>query len=223
MIRKVVAFGTHPDDIELGCGGTLALLIARGAEVVHVCLTSGESGSQKIAPPALKATREKEAKAAAAVLGSRDVKFLHFNDGLIHVTREMKLPIIEIIRKEKPDAVFTHSRCDRFPDHRVASELILASILVASGPWYQEVALPPHPTAHIYGYEVWHPIGEPQMLVDITPVLDKKRKAVACFASQLADVSYDSAWEGLARYRGALSRVGECAEAFEVIRQGLLG
>ena len=221
MIKKVVAFGTHPDDIELGCGGALALLIARGAEVVHVCLTSGESGSQTVSPAALKLIREKEAKAAAAALGSKAVRFLGFPDGLLHVTREMKLPLMEIIRREKPDTNFTHSRTDEFPDHKVACELILSAILAASGPWYQEVTLPPHQTTHIYGYEVWHPIAEPQMMVDITSVLDKKRAAVNCFKSQLADVSYDDAWEGLARYRGALSRVGECAEAFEVIRQGL--
>ncbi|MGE5856424.1 MAG: PIG-L deacetylase family protein, partial [Syntrophaceae bacterium] len=78
----MLSFGTHPDDIEIGCGGTEALLAAKGYEIAHVILTSGEAGSDRTPPWELGPIREKEAIEAAKVLGAGNVEFLRYPDGL---------------------------------------------------------------------------------------------------------------------------------------------
>lgn len=75
-MTTLLAFGAHPDDIEIGCGGTVRRLIEQGWRVVHGCVTSGEAGSSTIDRATLAATREQEARRAAEVLGSERVEFL---------------------------------------------------------------------------------------------------------------------------------------------------
>ena len=75
-MATLLAFGAHPDDIEIGCGGTVCKLIEQGWRAVHVCVTSGEAGSSTIDKSALAATREQEARQGAEVLGSERVEFL---------------------------------------------------------------------------------------------------------------------------------------------------
>ena len=136
--KRVLAFGTHPDDIEIGCGGTEALLAAKGCEIAHVILTSGEAGSDKTSPWELGPIREKEAIEAAKVLGASNVEFLRYPDGLTGFTREMKIDIIRLVRRLKPHILFIHERNESSLGHRVASELVLEAVKAGSGPWFQE-------------------------------------------------------------------------------------
>lgn len=102
MPGRVLSFGAHPDDIEIGCGGTEAGLISRGYQVTHVFATSGEAGSDRIAKSELAAIREDEARAAACVLDVRGVEFLGMPDGLTQFTPDMKIAVIGLIRTQKP-------------------------------------------------------------------------------------------------------------------------
>lgn len=218
MTKRVLSFGTHPDDIEIGCGGTELRLIEKGCQVTHVCVTSGESGSQTLTREELRATREREAIAAAEVMGVSDVRFLGFEDGLTEYTRSMKLEVVDVIRSIRPWIIFTHSPQDNFPQHQVVSKLIHNAIIHASGPWYQETREKPWDTPVVLGYEVWFPMNKWQTAVDITDTIEQKLKALACHESQIEDVKYDEAFGGLARYRGEMTFASQYAEAFEIIK-----
>jgi LmbE family N-acetylglucosaminyl deacetylase len=213
--KRVLAFGTHPDDIEIGCGGTEALLAAKGYEIAHVILTSGEAGSDRTSPWDLGPIRERE---AAKVLGAGNVEFLRYPDGLTGFTREMKIDIIRLVRRLKPHILFIHERNESTLGHRVASELVLEAVQAGSGPWFQEAGGDPWSPGIILGYEVWHPLGCYGLAVDISSTLETKIKALACHRSQTAAVRYDEAVRGFARWRGVMSLSGGDAEVFEVIK-----
>ncbi len=212
-MKRVLAIGAHPDDIEIGCGGTLARLNSLGYETTHLLVTSGEEGG---APE----TRERESEVAARRLGSRAVLFLREPDGLTFFTKEMKIKIIRVLREVRPNIVFTHARADHFPDHRVVHELTMAAVLAAAGPWYPDAGAGTHATEEVLGYEVWNPIGRYQRAVDVSTLFGRKLDALRAHASQLQGVDYLEAVEGLARYRGAMSMSGARAEVFEVLKAG---
>ena len=222
MPGRVLSFGAHPDDIEIGCGGTEAGLIKRGYQVTHVFATSGEAGSDRIAKSELAAIREDEARAAAGVLGVRDVEFLGMPDGLTQFTPEMKIAVIGMIRTQKPEIVFVHAACDRLLDHRVVHDLVIGAVTGAAGPWYQDAGGEPWQVPSVLGYEVWHPLSTYQLAVDISAEIETKMAALACHRSQLRAIPYDEAFRGLARYRGIMSISGDYAEVFEVIRAGAI-
>lgn len=226
MTKRVLSFGTHPDDIEIGCGGTELRLIEKGCQVTHVFVTSGESGSQTLSREELGATREREAVAAAKVMGISDVRFLRFEDGLTEYSRSMKLEVVDVIRSVMPEIIFTHSPQDNFPQHQVVSRLVHNAIIHAAGPWYQETREKPWNTPMVLGYEVWFPMNKWQTAVDITDTIELKLKALSCHQSQIEDVKYDEAFGGLARYRGEMTFASKYAEAFEIIKmsgESLLG
>lgn len=220
MNKTILAIGAHPDDIEIGCGGTLALLKKQGYVLNFVIVTSGEEGSLDIPQEHLKKIRENEAIHSARLLGAKDIIFFRENDGLTQVRKKTKIRLISIIRVLKPAIVFTHAGSDRFSDHKIVHDVSLAAIQAAQGPWYPNALGKPHSPSHIFGYEVWNPINEPQLLNDITQTIDKKISALKKHASQTANVNYLAAVQGLAAYRGALSMKGPFAEAFEVIKSG---
>ncbi len=212
---KVLAFGAHPDDIEIGCGGTIAGLVAKGFEVHHALLTSGDAGSQSISRNDLAEIREREASASAEILGSHSVHFLREPDGLTTFRRETKIRIITLVRTVRPTLLFVHGPSDQFPDHKLCHQLVMDALLGAKGPWYQECQLPAHQPGLVLGYEVWNPIAKPQLLVPID--IEPKLRALRKHESQLAGIRYDDAFEGLARYRGSLSGTARFAEAFEIL------
>ncbi len=218
MTKRVLSFGTHPDDIEIGCGGTEADLAKKGCEITHVILTSGEAGSDRITPRDLGRIREQEAVESAKRIGIDRVEFLRYPDGLMGFTREMKIDIIRIIRKLRPHILFVHERNELSLGHRVASALVLEAMQAGSGPWFQEAGGDPWSPEVVLGYEVWHPLGHFELAVDISATLETKLEALACHRSQTTHVRYDEAVRGLARWRGVMSLSGGDAEVFEIIR-----
>ena len=216
-MKTVLAIGAHPDDIEIGCGGTELILKDRDYRLIHVIVTSGEEGSLSSNFNELASTREAEAIASAEILKADEVVFLRFPDGLTAYSKEMKIEVIKQIRKFKPEIVFTHSSSDHFSDHSVVHALSMSAITAAAGPWYP-ASLKPHSVSKIYGYEVWHPLNRHQLVVDVTSVMNKKLEALACHKTQTKDVAYLEGVQGLARFRGAMTMVGKFAEVFEVLK-----
>lgn len=216
---KALAIGAHPDDVEIGCGATLARLAGAGVAVTIACATFGEQGTDDVAEqPRLAEIRRAEAVAAGKVLGAESVRFLGLRDGLTSHSIEDKIAVIRLIREIRPDMVFVHAKADVFPDHAVVHALAMASIVGAQGPWYAEAGGAAHTVRTILGYEVWHPIAAPALIVPSGDAFATKLAALGEHASQTASVDYVSAAEGLGRYRGALSGEGGRAEAFEVLR-----
>jgi len=218
MKKVVLAIGAHPDDIEIGCAGTLALLKNQGHEVIHLIVTSGEEGKQSLSKNALKRIREAEAGRSARIIGSSRILFFGAPDGLTSFSKKMKIRLVALLRELCPDIVFTHGSSDHFPDHQIVHQMTMSSILAAGGPWYSDVPQPPHKVPQVYGYEVWNPISKYQLAVDISSVMSMKLEAIQAHSSQTADVDYVGAVSGLAKYRGATSMSGEFAEVFEILK-----
>ncbi len=218
MTPSILSFGAHPDDIEIGCGGTARKLIEKDYQIEHVYITSGEAGSQTIPKNKLRQIREQEASASAEVLGVRKIHFLRENDGFTQITESLRTKIINLIREIKPEKIFVHGSCDAFPDHRLVHQLVMSATAAAAGPWFQETTGTPWSVPEIYGYEVWCPMPQYQIALDITDTLEAKLTALRCFESQVGPTRYDEAFKGLSRYRGVMSWCGEYAEVFEVLK-----
>jgi LmbE family N-acetylglucosaminyl deacetylase len=220
MKSRVLAIGTHPDDIEIGCGGTIRLLADQGYEIKFVVVTSGEEGSLNPDKEKLRSSRKNEANQSASILGASKVIFFDEPDGLTHLPKESKVKLIHIIREFKPEIVFIHSSYDCFPDHQVVSQLSKSAIQAAGGPWYGDAGLIPHHVRNVFGFEVWNPIQSPQMIISIENSIDRKIQALKCHTSQIESVNYIGAVRGLNEYRGAVTMSGRYAEAFEVVKVG---
>jgi len=220
MKERILAIGAHPDDIEIGCGGTLAKLNQNGFETFHLIVTSGEEGSLSISKESLARTREEEAISSAKVLKSSQVFFLREPDGLTDYSKELRIKMISMIRELRPDMIFTHAQSDAFPDHHVIHRLTLDAVLAAAGPWYPEAGGHLHSVTSVYGYEVWHPMPSYQIASDISRFMEIKTHALQMHTTQIQNVNYVQAIEGLSKYRGVMSMAGEYAEVFEVIKTG---
>src|SRR5512138_2875972 len=119
MQLDILAFGAHPDDVELFAGGTLAKMAGLGYATGVVDLTRGEMGTR--GSPAIRA---REAKTAARVLGLQVRENLNLPDGNLRVTAEARLKVIRTLRKYRPNIIVVHHWDDRHPDHVNASYLV---------------------------------------------------------------------------------------------------
>ena len=119
MKINVLAFGAHPDDVELGAGGILATHAMRGLTTGIVDLSKGEMGTR--GTPEL---RDEEAKDAAAILGCSVRLNLEMPDGRIDYSHESQLEVVRVLRKYQPDIVLMNAPTDRHPDHGRASRLV---------------------------------------------------------------------------------------------------
>jgi N-acetylglucosamine malate deacetylase 1 len=218
MKKKILAIGAHPDDIEIGCGGTISILKDQGHELTHLIITSGEEGSHTVSKIPLAKLRETEAKKSAQLMKVDDILFFHEADGSNGYSKAVNIRLISIIRKLQPDIIFTHAKSDHFPDHQAVHQLTQSAILAAAGPWYPDAGISTHQVNAVYGYEVWNPISEYQLAMNITTVIDKKIAAIQAHESQTKDVDYVGAIRGLAKYRGVMTMAGEYAEVFEVLK-----
>jgi LmbE family N-acetylglucosaminyl deacetylase len=148
--ERALAIGAHPDDIEFGCGATLAKWAAAGCAVTMLVLTDGSKGTWDAAADlaALVATRRTEQRAAAAALGATAVEFLDRVDGELVDGRDEQAEVCAVIRSVRPDVVFGHDPWKRYrihPDHRRAGWLTLDAIVAARDPhFFPEQALAPH-------------------------------------------------------------------------------
>ena len=119
MKLDILAFGAHPDDVELGCAGTILKEIALGKTVGIVDLTRGELGTRGSAD-----LRDKEAVAAAQILGVAVRENLHFRDGFFANDEAHQLEVIKMIRKYQPEIVLCNAIEDRHIDHGKGSQLV---------------------------------------------------------------------------------------------------
>ncbi len=149
---RALAVGAHPDDIEFGCGATLAKWADAGAEITMCVCTDGSKGTWEPDADldALVARRESEQRAAAAVLGAAEPVFLGFVDGELEATAPAVAALCRVIRTARPDVVLTHDPWRQYrlhPDHASAGTLVVAAVVAARDP-------------HFYpdqGVEPWRP------------------------------------------------------------------
>lgn len=187
MKLDILAFGAHPDDVELGCGGTLAKEIANGKTVGIVDLTRGELGTRGSA-----ALRDTEAAEAARILGVAVRENLRMADGFFTNDKEHQLKIIRMLRKYRPEIVLCNAVEDRHIDHGKGSNLVsdacfLSGLIKIETAVEGNIQQPWRPKA-VYHYIQWKPIA-PDFVVDITGFNEKKIEAIMAYGSQFYDPS----------------------------------
>jgi bacillithiol biosynthesis deacetylase BshB1 len=178
----ILVFGAHPDDTELGCGGTIIKHIKSGKKVGVVDLTEGQLGSRGSV-----AERYKEAAKAAIIQGLSVRENLGFEDGWFRNDKAALDKVIEMIRKYKPEIVLANAITDRHPDHGRAASLIadacFYSGLVKIESYYndikQEVWRPKALYHYIQDYHI-----EPDFVIDVSEHWDQKIEAIMAFSSQ---------------------------------------
>jgi LmbE family N-acetylglucosaminyl deacetylase len=194
-IERVMVVTAHPDDSEFGAGGTVARMVKEGREVTYVIATNGDKGSgdRTMTPDRLASIRNEEQRNAARTLGVARVQFLGYPDCELEDTRDLRRDISREIRRWRPDLLITmnpHRTYNLYASHR-DHRIVAGAALDAVYPLARDhMAFPelmpefePHKVREIYVMQ-WE---SPQLVVDITDVMDLKLKALACHVSQVGD------------------------------------
>ncbi|MBI49104.1 MAG: bacillithiol biosynthesis deacetylase BshB1 [Crocinitomicaceae bacterium] len=180
----VLAFGAHPDDVELGCGGSIAKMVNQGSRVIIVDLTQGELGTRGTAE-----IRAKEASNAANILGVESRINLGLKDGFFKCDDESLFAVIDIIRKYRPRIVLANALHDRHPDHGKGAELVNQSCFLSG---LVKIDTPDNPESYRPD-AVYHYIQDynrcPDVVIDTSDFVDIKMKAIMAFSSQFFDPS----------------------------------
>ena len=175
----LLVFGPHPDDIEIGLGGTVALHAARGDRVGLCDLTRGELGSNGTPEE-----REAEAEAARVVLGAAWRVNLGWPDGGITGTDAQVADVVRLVRQAQPRAVAIPYWDDRHPDHRAASEVLRRAVFRSA---LRRFELPGAPESWRPDWICYYFINDSipvSFAVDVTDHYQRKRDALACHRSQ---------------------------------------
>jgi len=182
---NVLAVGCHPDDLEIGCGGTLARYVTEGHNVTYCHVADGCMGHAVILPGELRVIRTGEARKAASILGAKYVSLGVPDLEVSAADPELVRRMVAVIREAKPDVILTHSPEDYMKDHRQVSELVFDASFSASVPHYgdgEACAVCP-----LYYMDALAGLGFlPTEYVDISGTLDAKLAALACHDSQIA-------------------------------------
>ncbi len=189
QLNTVMIVGAHPDDPEFGCAATIAKWARHGRQIDYVLLTSGDKGSHDpgLRPGQVAAMREVEQRAAAQELGVRSVTFLHYPDGMLENTMDLRRHLCGIIRKMKPDILLVIDPWRRYqlhPDHRAAGQAALDA-LWAAREWYlfpeQLVENDPWRVKEVYLY--W--TDEADYWEDVTECIEQRIAALSHHDSQV--------------------------------------
>ena len=227
--ERALAIGAHPDDIDFGCGATLAKWAAGGCAVHELVLTDGSKGSwdPEHDTADLVGRRRDEQRAAAARLGAVDVRFLDNVDGELDSGLAQRAEVCHAIRDVRPDVVLGHDPWKLYrlhPDHRHAGLLAVEGIVAARDPhFFPEQGLPPHRPSQLLLWEA----EVVDHIEDVGPFLDAKLAALLCHRSQWTstlgiDAETDrQAFEDRLRQRAteAGGPAGVAAEAFKRINR----
>jgi bacillithiol biosynthesis deacetylase BshB1 len=178
----ILAFGAHPDDVEISCAGTLIRSAEEGKKLGIIDLTNGELGSR-----GNKETRQQESKEAATLMGLSIRENLEFRDCFFTNDETHRLKVIEKIRKYRPQIVLVNSPSDRHPDHARASQLVREACYYSGlrkiETQYQGEQQEPWRPRSVFMY-IQDYFLEPSFVVDITSFWDKKAAVLKCYSSQ---------------------------------------
>jgi N-acetylglucosamine malate deacetylase 1 len=186
MAKKecILVLGAHSDDFVIGAGGTIAKYAQEGKKIVSVVFSYGEKSHPWLKENVVQKFRAKEAFAASELLNCKtvffDLKEGHFYEE--YKEKGLEKDLLEIIKKEKPNKIFSHSNEDPHPDHKAIYKIVLEL--------YDKVNYKPE----LYTYSVWNPISLktkfPALYVDIRKTFSTKLQALRTFKSQQIHISY---------------------------------
>ena len=231
-VARALVVSAHPDDIEFGCGGTVARWADEGTEVTLCIATDGSTGTQKreLMGERLAELRRKESEAAAEVMGAREVVWLGYRDGYVEYSLELRRDIARTFRRCRPHRFVVMDPAptieDRFvnhPDHRAVASAALDTIVTAG-------TTPGHfPELLDEGLEPWRGLrelwimgpGVRPVLSDISATISRKLEALLSHRSQIGEDSEQIVQWVKSRTAELGKPAGyEHAEAFQVIREG---
>ena len=193
---RILVIAAHPDDIEFGVAGSVALWAEAGAEVTYCMVTDGSAGTNEPGADlgALAARRRAEQLEAAAHVGVRDVRFLGYQDGTLQPTLDLRRELTRLIRElrpyrvvcQDPTLVFWRDGYINHPDHRAAGEAAVYAVFPSAEtrPIFPELlseGYEPHHVSELY--LSFSP--EPNLHIDISATLDRKIAALLCHRSQV--------------------------------------
>ncbi|WP_179352429.1 bacillithiol biosynthesis deacetylase BshB1 [Winogradskyella vidalii] len=187
MKLDILAIGSHPDDVELGCGATLAKEISKGKKVGIIDLTRGELGTRGTAE-----TRDEEAFNAAKILGVQSRINMQFADGFFLNDKKHQLEIIKMIRYYQPEIIICNAIDDRHIDHAKGSQLVSDACFLSGlkkiETTYKDKNQPQEPWRPkvVYHYIQWKDI-EPDLVVDVSGFISKKMESVLAYKTQFFD------------------------------------
>ncbi len=196
---RIMAFGAHPDDCEIKVGGVGAMWAAQGHHVKFVTTTNGDVGHWKMSGGALAKRRTAEVTEAARILGINPPRVMDNHDAELMPTLENRKEVIRIIRRWKADIVFVHRPNDYHPDHRYTSILVQDAAYTVTVPFLCSDV--PHLTRNpifLYmrdGFQKPIPF-EPDIVVSIDSVIEKKLKALSIMDSQFVETGCCRSYEG---------------------------
>ncbi len=183
MQLDILAFGVHPDDVELGCSGSLLSAQKEGKKTGIIDLTQGELGTRGTA-----ATRLEEAAKAAIILGVHHRENLKMADGFFLNDETNQRKIIEVIRRFRPTIIFANAAEDRHPDHGRSSKLVADAAFLAGLRKIETVGADGKPQEAFRPTYVFHYIQdrflEPSFVIDVTPFMDQKMESILAYSTQ---------------------------------------
>ena len=186
MKLDILAFGAHPDDVELSCGATIAKEIFLGKNVGIIDLTRGELGTRGNTE-----IRDKESANAGDILGISVRENLGFLDGFFVNDKDHQLEVVKILRKYKPDIVLCNAIDDRHLDHPKGSHLVsdacFLSVLMKIETTLDGKLQDHWRPKHVYHYIQWKDLT-PDFVVDVSDFIEIKRNAVKAYSSQFYDI-----------------------------------
>ena len=187
MKLDILVMGSHPDDAELGCGGTIAKEVSRGKKVGIVDFTRGELGTRGTVE-----SRDREAAEAASILGLSVRTNLNFKDGFFIGDEQHQLEVVRIIRQYRPTIVLANATYDRHPDHGKGAELAFQSCFMSGlakvETFEDEQPQQPWRPRALYHY-IQSQWAKPDLVVDVSAFWEKKMEAIRAFKSQFYDPS----------------------------------
>ncbi len=216
---KVLAIGAHPDDIELLCGGILAIYSELGDEVIMCHATDGDGGGLHKSREEIRKERQEEANEAAKVIGATSVGG-YFHDGEIEVNLNNRLIILDVIQEHKPNVIFTHYPEDYHADHINLSKLVFEASYMTVFANRKTKREPMEKLPRLFYFDTLSGIKfSPKDYVDISKVMHLKTKMLSKhksqleFVKELSNVDFMDLVEVSARYRGYQCNV-KYAEGF---------
>lgn len=187
----LMVIAPHPDDCEFGIAGTVARLTKEGKKVVYIICTNGDKGTsdRKLTPEKLAKIREKEQRAAAALLGVSEVVFLGYPDQGVEDNTEFRKALVRVIRQYRPQVVATADPYRKYMwhrDHRITGQVVADAVFPyardhLSYPDLLDEGLEPHKVREMWFWGT----DDPNFRSDITDTLETKLAALACHKSQV--------------------------------------
>ncbi|MDC7232354.1 MAG: PIG-L family deacetylase [Spirochaetales bacterium] len=189
--RNLLVVQAHPDDAEAWCGGTIKLLKDAGFKISIATMTAGGMGGMNGNEQETIRLRKKEAAAAASIVGA-DYYCLDQRDGYVFDNEEVRIKMVDLIRKVEAGVIITHIANDYHPDHRAASAICDAAAIISSLPNVPSEEKPLDVTPLLYhsapmslSDPLGFPIPAPHFFVDISTVIETKLKMLGCHESQM--------------------------------------